>query len=199
MEFHKLTPDQRETFENDGFLVVPNALDAAKLKELREAGDRLNLSFIREVENHYVDTRRRTLREKAFLRLVTNPSTVIDFKHIIEEKVQNKEAVSFSAALEGKIVGYMISYIVFGGFGLEKSAWIATLGVDPEYMGQGLTEKKRPLLKYWCSEKNIEYSQHMVEITSPTCDEVQRHKSLMSFSTNTHGFRDGGGNCELAY
>ena len=32
----------------------------------------------------------------------------------------------------------MISYIVFGGFGLEKGAWIATLGVDPKYMGRGI-------------------------------------------------------------
>jgi N-acetylglutamate synthase-like GNAT family acetyltransferase len=32
----------------------------------------------------------------------------------------------------------MISYIVTGGFGEAKSAWIATLGVDPNFMGMGI-------------------------------------------------------------
>jgi len=30
----------------------------------------------------------------------------------------------------------MISYILTAGFGIAKSAWIATLGVDPDFMGQ---------------------------------------------------------------
>lgn len=88
---------------------------------------------------------------------ITNPSTVIDFKHIIEEKVQDNEDVSFSAELDGKIVGYMISYIVFGGFGLEKSAWIATLGVDPKYMGQGIGRLLAEKLLTVYREKGIEY------------------------------------------
>jgi len=69
---------------------------------------------------------------------ITKASPGIDFKHIIEEQVQKNGDVSFSAEFNGKVVGYMISYIVFGGFGLQKSAWIATLGVDPKYMGQGI-------------------------------------------------------------
>ena len=32
----------------------------------------------------------------------------------------------------------MISYILTGGFGMTKSAWIATLGVDPDFMGTGI-------------------------------------------------------------
>ena len=32
----------------------------------------------------------------------------------------------------------MISYILTAGFGEAKSAWIATLGVDPKFMGQGI-------------------------------------------------------------
>jgi ribosomal protein S18 acetylase RimI-like enzyme len=43
--------------------------------------------------------------------------------------------------ISGKVVGYMISYIVFGGFGLEKGAWISTLGVDPKFMGRGIGKK----------------------------------------------------------
>jgi N-acetylglutamate synthase-like GNAT family acetyltransferase len=35
----------------------------------------------------------------------------------------------------------MVSYILTFGFGIEKSAWIATLGVNPEFMGQGIGER----------------------------------------------------------
>jgi ribosomal protein S18 acetylase RimI-like enzyme len=61
-----------------------------------------------------------------------------DFRNIIEERVRKSEDISFVAEIDGRIVGYMISYILYGGFGLDKSAWIATLGVDPKYMGQSI-------------------------------------------------------------
>ena len=32
----------------------------------------------------------------------------------------------------------MVAYILYGAFGLEKSAWIGLFGVDPKYMGQGI-------------------------------------------------------------
>ncbi|MBW2709046.1 MAG: GNAT family N-acetyltransferase [Deltaproteobacteria bacterium] len=69
---------------------------------------------------------------------ITKVPSGIDFRYIIEEQVQKNGDVSFSAELNGKVVGYMISYIVSGGFGLQRTAWITTLGVDPKYMGQGI-------------------------------------------------------------
>lgn len=69
---------------------------------------------------------------------ITKSSVKTDFRNIIEERVRKDEDISFVAEIDGKIVGYMISYILYGGFGLDKSAWIATLGVDPKYMGQGI-------------------------------------------------------------
>lgn len=39
---------------------------------------------------------------------------------------------------KGEILGYILSYISSGCFGLEKSAWISMIGVDPKYMGQGI-------------------------------------------------------------
>ena len=65
----------------------------------------------------------------------------IDFKRIIEEHLPKKDAISFAAELDGRVVGYMISYIVYGAYGLENSAWIATLGVDPKFMGQGIGKR----------------------------------------------------------
>jgi ribosomal protein S18 acetylase RimI-like enzyme len=72
---------------------------------------------------------------------ITKSSPTIDFRQIIEQQVRKDEDVSFVAEIGGKVVGYMISYIVYGGFGLEKGAWIATLGVAPKFMGQGIGKR----------------------------------------------------------
>ncbi len=88
---------------------------------------------------------------------ITKASPAIDFRHIIENHVQKNGDISFSAELNGKVVGYMISYIVFGGFGLQKSAWIATLGVDPKYMGQGIGRLLAEKLLGIYQEKGIDH------------------------------------------
>jgi ribosomal protein S18 acetylase RimI-like enzyme len=56
----------------------------------------------------------------------------------VEEHSQRDDEACFVAELNGKIVGFMISYILTAGFGMPKSAWIATLGVDPNFMGQDI-------------------------------------------------------------
>ena len=88
---------------------------------------------------------------------ITKDSPIIDFKDIIEEKVEKAGDVSFAAELDGRVVGYMISYIVFGGFGLQKSAWIAYLGVDPKYMGQGIGRLLAEKLLTVYREKGIDH------------------------------------------
>ena len=69
---------------------------------------------------------------------ITQSPNGMDLKRIIEEQIQRKSDASFVAESEGRIVGYMISYITSGNFGIDKSAWISVLGVDPQYMGQGI-------------------------------------------------------------
>ena len=63
-----------------------------------------------------------------------------DFKRVVEKHSQRDDEACFVAELNGKVVGFMISYILTAGFGMPKSAWIATLGVDPSFMGQGIGE-----------------------------------------------------------
>jgi len=72
---------------------------------------------------------------------ITQTSITIDFKKIVEDRVENDDAANFVAEYESKVVGFMISYILLGGFGIEKSAWIAMFGVDPKLMGQGIGKK----------------------------------------------------------
>ncbi len=88
---------------------------------------------------------------------ITKSGPNIDFEYIIEAKLQGSEDVSFVAEVDGKVVGYMISYLVYGGFGLEKSAWIATLGVDPKYMGQGIGKRLAHEILEAYREKGIRY------------------------------------------
>ncbi len=61
-----------------------------------------------------------------------------DFKRVVEAHAQRQDEACFVAERENKVVGFMISYILTAGFGMPKSAWIATLGVDPNCMGQGI-------------------------------------------------------------
>jgi ribosomal protein S18 acetylase RimI-like enzyme len=71
---------------------------------------------------------------------ITKEPSKVDFRRIIGQ-LRRAEDASFVAEVEGKVVGYMISYLVYGGYGLEKSAWIAMLGVDPRFMGQGVGKR----------------------------------------------------------
>ena len=72
---------------------------------------------------------------------ITQTSDPTDFKPVIEEQSQRGGDASFVAEYQGRVVGYMICYILSGGFGMKKSAWIAMMGVDPGCMGQGIGEK----------------------------------------------------------
>lgn len=65
----------------------------------------------------------------------------LDFETLIEKHAQNDNDICFVAERNGKIVGFMISTILALGFGIDKSAWIASFGVDPEFMGQGIGDR----------------------------------------------------------
>ena len=72
--------------------------------------------------------------------LITNKGVDADFKRMVLERAQKVgvEDGHFVALSGGKIVGFMISYILPVGFGAEDCAYIATMGVHPKYMDQGI-------------------------------------------------------------
>ena len=86
---------------------------------------------------------------------ITQKSVGRDFNRIVKEQAQARDKASFVAEVDGKLVGYMISYILSGGFGLKKSAWIAQLGVDPQYMGQGIGDRLAKEIFKFCKKKGI--------------------------------------------
>lgn len=71
-------------------------------------------------------------------RAITKGPRTIDYRTVVEAEARKEDRVSFVAELDGNVVGYMIAYIIYGGFGLEKSAWVGLFGVDPRYMGRGI-------------------------------------------------------------
>ena len=79
-----------------------------------------------------------------------------DFKRVVEEHALAEENACFVAEIDGRPVGFMISYILTAGFGDTKSAWIPTLGVAPNYMGQGIgASLAQEIFKYY-KDKGIE-------------------------------------------
>ena len=72
---------------------------------------------------------------------ITKEPSTIDYHRVVEEEAKKDDRVSFVAELDGKVVGYMITYIIYGGFGLEKSAWIGLFGVEPKHMGTGIGKR----------------------------------------------------------
>jgi ribosomal protein S18 acetylase RimI-like enzyme len=69
---------------------------------------------------------------------ITKTRSTLDYNRIVDEEVRRSGDASFVAEQDDKVVGYMISYISSGNFGIDKSAWIAMFGVDPKFMGQGI-------------------------------------------------------------
>ena len=76
MQFVQLTRDQRSAFEADGFLIVPQAIDAATVACLTEASDRLMKSFLDDPAEIQMQLRQGVVQEEAFDQLVSNSATV---------------------------------------------------------------------------------------------------------------------------
>ena len=85
---------------------------------------------------------------------ITRKAVDSDFKRVVEDHALRNDEACVVAEREKKVVGFMISYILTAGFGMNKSAWIATLGVDPNYMGMGIgASLAEEIFKYYKSQK----------------------------------------------
>jgi len=69
---------------------------------------------------------------------ITRKPVSADFKRVVADHADREDSACFVAEIDGKVVGFMISYILTAGFGMAQSAWIPTLGVSPDQMGQGI-------------------------------------------------------------
>lgn len=82
MDFIPLTQEHRQSFADDGFLVVRNAIDKQTIERLLEAGDRRARSFLdkpevlHKEEYNHLDLRPGLLKDKALFALVAHSATV---------------------------------------------------------------------------------------------------------------------------
>jgi ribosomal protein S18 acetylase RimI-like enzyme len=85
---------------------------------------------------------------------ITRKAVDSDFKRVIEDHALRNDEACVVAERKEKVVGFMISYILTAGFGMNKSAWIATLGVDPNFMGMGIgASLAEEIFKYYKAQK----------------------------------------------
>jgi ectoine hydroxylase len=74
-----LAPEQRQSFEDNGYLIIPNALDAAMVERLTSAVDRLYEDGLRAQGHNtrgYWEMRNCIGQDPAFLELLDWPATV---------------------------------------------------------------------------------------------------------------------------
>jgi ribosomal protein S18 acetylase RimI-like enzyme len=69
---------------------------------------------------------------------ITRKPASADFKRVVEDHARREDGACFVAEMNGQVVGFMLSTILTAGFGMATSAWIATMGVSPDHMGQGI-------------------------------------------------------------
>jgi len=69
---------------------------------------------------------------------ITRKPVSPDFQRVVENNARREDGACFVAEMNGRVIGFMLSTILTAGFGMAKSAWIATLGVNPDHMGQGI-------------------------------------------------------------
>jgi ribosomal protein S18 acetylase RimI-like enzyme len=69
---------------------------------------------------------------------ITRKPVSPDFQRVVEDNARREDGACFVAEMNGRVIGFMLSTILTAGFGMAKSAWIATLGVSPDHMGQGI-------------------------------------------------------------
>lgn len=71
-------------------------------------------------------------------KAITQAGAPLSLKRMVNEEVGRGTYANLVAEMDGKVVGYMISYITSGSFGVDRCAWIAMFGVYPKLMGQGI-------------------------------------------------------------
>ena len=69
---------------------------------------------------------------------ITRKPVSDDFQRVVEDHSRREDGACFVAEMNGRVIGFMLSTILTAGFGMAKSAWIATLGVSPDHMGKGI-------------------------------------------------------------
>jgi ribosomal protein S18 acetylase RimI-like enzyme len=89
-------------------------------------------------------------------KIITKRNDVVDFRQMMDEQVLREENACFVAEHQGRVVGYIISYLLTGSFGIQQSAWIPMFGVEPDFMGHGIGHQLAEAVFKHYKSQNIE-------------------------------------------
>ncbi|MEJ2156578.1 MAG: GNAT family N-acetyltransferase [Desulfobacteraceae bacterium] len=78
---------------------------------------------------------------KRIYKSITLQADDIDIEEVIADRALKGTDACFVAEHQGRLVGFILSYLLPGSFGLQQSAWIPTFGVEPDFMGHGIGRK----------------------------------------------------------
>ena len=88
-------------------------------------------------------------------RKITGKSPKAGWKKEIETHLKDYPQECLAAIYADRVAGFIIGEVKTLEFGVENSGWIVIVGVDPEFMGQGIGKKLgRKLLDHF-KEKGI--------------------------------------------
>ena len=92
---------------------------------------------------------------KRIYEAITKRSEKLDIQWIVEDRAEKTLDASFVAEFDGNVVGYMISYMASGNFGVDRCAWISMFGVEPKFMGQGIGRRLAGEIFRYYKEKDV--------------------------------------------
>ena len=72
---------------------------------------------------------------------ITREPSTTEYRNVVSQEADKDDRICFVAEHNDKVIGYMTSYIIHGGFGPQKSAWLAVFGIEPKYMGEGIGQR----------------------------------------------------------
>jgi ribosomal protein S18 acetylase RimI-like enzyme len=86
-------------------------------------------------------------------RKITGKAPKAGWKKELETHIKEYPKECLAAEYAGTLAGFIIGEVKTLEFGVEKSGWIVIVGVDPEFMGQGIGKKLgRKLLSHFKKE-----------------------------------------------
>lgn len=74
-------------------------------------------------------------------RKITGKAPKAGWKKELEAHIKDNPKECLAAEYAGTLAGFIIGEVKTLEFGVEKSGWIVIVGVDPEFMGQGIGKK----------------------------------------------------------
>jgi ribosomal protein S18 acetylase RimI-like enzyme len=87
---------------------------------------------------------------------ITLQSGDINIEEVIADRALKGTDACFVAEHQGRLVGFIVSYLLTGSFGIQQSAWIPTFGVDPDFMGHGIGRKLAEAIFQYYKDKGVQ-------------------------------------------